>query len=168
MKTLYLLRHAKSSWDDSSLSDFERPLNERGLNAAPFIGEVITRRGYSPSIIISSPAKRAATTAELVEKSAGLNSALRFDHRIYEASPNTLCTVAAEIDDGMDSAMLVGHNPGMEGFIRYLTVRIEPMPTAALAVIKLSIDSWKDIDAECGTIVEIVRPKDEMTPQATE
>jgi len=95
-----------------------------------------------------------------------LNSELRSDHRIYEASPNTLRTVAAEIDDGMDSAMLVGHNPGMEGFIRYLTGELEPMPTAALAVIELSIDSWKDLDADCGIIVEIIRPKDEMRSSA--
>jgi len=166
MKTIYLLRHAKSSWDDAALSDFERPLNERGLNAAPFMGEVMSRRGYSPSIIITSPAKRAATTAELVKDSAGLNSELRSDHRIYEASPNTLRSVATEIDDGMDSAMLVGHNPGMEGFIRYLTGELEPMPTAALAVIELSIDSWKDLDADCGIIVEIIRPKDEMRSSA--
>jgi phosphohistidine phosphatase len=168
MKTIYLLRHAKSSWDDAALSDFKRPLNERGMNTAPFMGEVMSRRGYSSSVIISSTAERAATTAELVKESAGLNAELRSDHRIYEASPNTLRTVASEIDDAMDSAMLVGHNPGIEAFIRYLTGSVEPMPTAALAVIELSIDSWKDLDAECGTIVEIIRPKDEMRSHAAE
>ncbi|MEQ1762962.1 MAG: histidine phosphatase family protein [Pyrinomonadaceae bacterium] len=166
MKTIYLLRHAKSSWDDATLSDFERPLNERGLNTAPFMGEVITRRGYTPEVVISSPAKRAATTAELVKESAGLNADLRTDHRIYEASPNTLRTVASETGDDVDSVMLVGHNPGMEGFVRYLTGQVEPMPTAGLAVIELSIDSWKDLDADCGSIVEIIRPKDEMRSQA--
>ena len=168
MKTIYLLRHAKSSWDDDSLSDFERPLNERGLRTAPYIGEAMTRRGYLPSLIISSPAKRAATTAELVKGSAGLNFDLRFDDRIYEASPNTFPTVVSETSDDVDSLMLVGHNPGMEGFIRYLTGRIEPMPTAALAVIELSINSWKDLDAECGKVHEIIRPKDEMRARAAE
>ncbi len=162
MKTIYLLRHAKSSWDDAALSDFERPLNERGLNAAPFMGEVMSRRGYSPSVIVTSPAKRAATTAELVKESAGLNAELRSDHRIYEASPNTLRTVASEIDDAMDSAMLVGHNPGMEGFVRYLTGRIEPMPTAALAVIELKMNTWSQITSDTGTLVEVIRPKDEL------
>ena len=166
MKTIYLLRHAKSSWDDASLSDFERPLNERGLNAAPFVGEVMTRRGFSPAVVISSPAVRAATTAALVKESGGLNAELQYDHRIYEASPITLRTVASEVGDDLDSVMLVGHNPGMEGFIRYLTGRVEPMPTAALAVLELSIDSWKDLDADCGKIVEIIRPKDEMRSQA--
>ena len=168
MKTIYLLRHAKSSWDDTSLSDFERPLNERGLRTAPFMGEVMNRRGYSPSLVIISPAKRAATTAELVKESAGLNAELRHDHRIYEASPNTLRTVAAETSDDLASVMLVGHNPGMEGFIRYLTGRIEPMPTAALAVIELSIDSWNDLDAGTGQITEVVRPKDEIRSHAVQ
>lgn len=166
MKILYLLRHAKSSWDSVSLSDFERPLNERGLRTAPFMGEVMAGRGYSPSIIASSPAKRAAATAELVKESAGFNATLRFDDRVYEASPNTLRTVVSELDDGLDSAMLVGHNPGMEGFIRYLTGDLEPMPTAALGVIELSIDSWSEITSDTGKLVEIIRPKDEMRSSA--
>jgi len=162
MKTIYVLRHAKSSWEDESLSDFERPLNERGTKAAPFMGELMTRRGYSPAVVISSPAKRAATTAELVKESGGIEAEVRLDHRIYEASPNTLRTVVAELDDSYDSVMVVGHNPGMEGFVRYLSGRIEPMPTAALAVIELAVDSWKDLDADSGKIIEIIRPKDEM------
>ncbi len=166
MKIIYLLRHAKSSWDDDSLSDFERPLNKRGLRTAPFMGELMARRGYVPSLIVSSPAKRAAATAELVKESAGFDGPIRFDDRIYEASPNTLRTVASELDDGLDSVMLVGHNPGMEGFIRNLTADIESMPTAALAVIELTIDSWQDLDADCGKLSEIIRPKDEMKASA--
>lgn len=162
MKTLFLLRHAKSSWDDDSLADFDRPLNERGLSTAPFMGETIAKRGFAPGLIISSPANRAARTATLVKESAGLNTEIRHDDRIYEASPQTLRQVATEIDAGVDSAMLVGHNPGMEGFIRHLTGRIEPMPTAALAVIELDIDNWNAIDAGSGKIVEIIRPKEEM------
>ncbi len=166
MKTIYLLRHAKSSWDNESLSDFERPLNERGMNTAPFMGEVMTGRGYVPSLIISSPAMRAKTTAELVIQSGDFGSQMTLDDRIYEASPNTLRQVASELGDDVGSVMLVGHNPGMEGFIRYLTGLIEPMPTAALAVIELAIDKWNDIDADSGTIVEIIRPKDEMRSRA--
>jgi phosphohistidine phosphatase len=166
MKTIYLLRHAKSSWDDASLSDFERPLNDRGLRTAPFMGEVMARRSYLPSIVISSPALRAKTTAELVMESGRLGSQMTLDDRIYEASPNTLLTVVSELDDIHASSMLVGHNPGMEGFIRYLTGRIEPMPTAALAVIELNVDSWKDLDADCGKVHEIIRPKDEMSSAA--
>ncbi|MDI1242830.1 MAG: histidine phosphatase family protein [bacterium] len=162
MKTIYLLRHAKSSWNDSGLSDFERPLNDRGLRTAPFMGEVMVRSGYVPSIIVSSPAKRAAATAELVRDIAGFNAEIRFDDRIYEASPNTLRTVVSELDDANDSALVVGHNPGIEGFIRYLTGKIEPMPTAALAVIELAIDSWNEIDADSGKVIQMIRPKDEI------
>ena len=162
MKILFLLRHAKSSWDNASLADFDRPLNERGKNTAPFMGEVMTRREYTPSIVISSPANRAASTAKLVKESAGFNSDIRYDDRVYEASPNSLRQVASEIDDVLESAMLVGHNPGLEGFIRYLTGEIEAMPTAALAVIELNIDSWSEINADTGKLAELIRPKDEM------
>jgi phosphohistidine phosphatase len=162
MKILFLLRHAKSSWDNASLADFDRPLNERGKNTAPFMGEVMNRRGYAPSIVISSPANRAASTAKLVTQAAGLSSDIRYDDRVYEASPNSLRQVASEIDDAFGSAMLVGHNPGMEGFIRYLTGEIEAMPTAALAVIELDIDSWSEINADTGKLAEVIRPKDEI------
>lgn len=163
MKLLFILRHAKSSWADTSLSDFERPLNERGLNAAPFMGELMARRSLLPELIISSPAKRASQTATLVKESAGLNSEIRLDDRIYEASPQSLRHVVSEIDDALNSAMLVGHNPGIEGFIRYLTKQLEPMPTAALAVIKLKIDRWSEVEADSGKVVEIIRPKDELS-----
>ena len=162
MKYLYILRHAKSSWDDPALSDFERPLNERGRNAAPFMGEVIAKRGYLPDVVISSPAKRAMATTTLIKESAGFNAEVKFDDRIYEASPSTLRQVVSEIDDASESAMVVGHNPGIEGFIRFLTGRLEPMPTTALALIKLNVDSWNDIGANLGEIVEVIRPKEEM------
>lgn len=162
MKIFYLLRHAKSSWDDASLADFDRPLNERGERTAPFMGKVMNGRGYIPATVVSSPARRAASTAVLVKEAAGFNADIRYDDRIYEASPNTLRHVASELNDGFDSALLVGHNPGIEDFIRYLTGDLEPMPTAALAVIELSIDSWSKINSNTGKLAEIIRPKDEM------
>src|SRR5436190_5546197 len=126
MKTLYLMRHAKSSWDDASLSDFEGPLNDRGLKAAPFMGKLMREKGLEPNVILSSPANRAKQTAMLVKDASGFPHEIRFDDRIYEASPQSLLQVASEIDDANMSAMLVGHNPGMEGFIRYLTGSLEP------------------------------------------
>lgn len=162
MKTIYLLRHAKSSWDDESLSDFDRPLNQRGLTAAPFMGEVMAGRGYLPSAVISSPAKRAAATAALVHEAGGFPGVIRYDERIYEASPGTLTAVASQLDDSLASAMIVGHNPGMESFIRRLTGESEQMPTAALAVIRLNIDSWNEIGAGSGILVEVIRPRDEI------
>ena len=162
MKTLYIFRHAKSSWDNPDLADFERPLNHRGKTAAPFMGEVMRRHGFIPEVILSSPAVRARETARLAKEAGDLGADIKHEERIYEASPQTLRQVAAEIEDEADAAMIVGHNPGMEGFIRLLTGERESMPTAALAIIELDIDSWKDIDANSGTLQKVMRPKDEM------
>src|SRR5689334_19829677 len=118
MKTLYVMRHAKSSWAQMDLDDFDRPLNDRGLKTAPFMGTVMRENGYMPDVIISSPAVRASSTARLVKAAANIASELQFDKRIYEASSQSLNEVAASIDDKYNSAMLVGHNPGIEGFIR--------------------------------------------------
>src|SRR5690242_9093233 len=121
MKLLYVLRHAKSSWDDASLADYDRPLNDRGLEAAPFMGRLMRERGYLPDAVISSPAKRARKTAKLASEAAGVRSSILFDEQIYEASPQTLVKVLSAVDDKAGSAMVVGHNPGMEGLIRFLT-----------------------------------------------
>ena len=159
MKRLFILRHAKSSWDDTKLSDFERPLNDIGLEAAPFMGKYMAGHGYLPKAIISSPARRAKQTAELMKANAGIGGKIRFDERIYEASPNNLRQVISELSDDLESAMIVGHNPGIEGFIRHLTGQVEPMPTAALAVIDLDVASWRKIDHHTGKIVTVIRPK---------
>ena len=159
MKRLFILRHAKSSWDDTKLSDFERPLNDIGLEAAPFMGLHMAAHGYLPKAMVSSPARRAKETAELIRQNAAISGEVCFDHSIYEASPNTLRQVVSELSDEIDSAMIVGHNPGIEGFIRHLTGQIEPMPTAALAVIDLDIESWRKIDHHSGKLATVVRPK---------
>jgi len=162
MKTLYVLRHAKSSWDNAELADFDRPLNDRGESTAPFMGEFMAANGFEPQVIVSSPAVRARRTAQLAKEGANMPAEIIYDDRIYEASPRTLQTVAASIDDRFDSAMLVGHNPGMEGFVRLLTGRSEEMPTAALAVIDLDIERWAEIDTGLGALRRLIRPKDEM------
>jgi phosphohistidine phosphatase len=171
MKTLYLLRHAKSSWNEPDLADFDRPLNDRGNEAAPFMGELMALRGYNPSIIISSPAARARMTADLVKRSGGLDAKLLFDDRIYEASPQALRQVVSELDDSHSSALIVGHNPGIEGFIRYLSGSTESMPTAALAILDLNVRSWSAVNDSCGKLQAVHRPKEElrgMSPSPTE
>ena len=99
MKTLLLMRHAKSSWDDASLDDFDRPLNDRGRAAAPFMGGLLRRENLVPDIVVSSPARRARETAGLVKDAAGIVPDIRLDDRIYEAAAQTLATVASELDD---------------------------------------------------------------------
>ncbi len=160
MKTLYLLRHAKSSWDNSGLSDFERPLNDRGFAAAPVMGKALREREFVPELIISSPAKRARQTAELVKESAEIEGELRFDGRIYAASTSELVAVIAETADDAKSLMLVGHNPGFENMVSVLTGKYETMPTAAVAVIDIEIEKWSEISPECGVLRELLRPKE--------
>lgn len=162
MKTLYIMRHAKSSWADTDLADFDRPLNDRGQRDAPFMGNVMRDNGYAPDIILSSPAVRARETARLAKQGGSLDGDLVPDDRIYEASPQTLRQVIAEVNDKFTSAMLVGHNPGIEGFIRYLTGTLEPMPTAALAVVELNTASWSGVAATSGKVIKIIRPKDKL------
>jgi len=162
MKTLYILRHAESSWAERDISDFERPLNERGLAAAPFMGELMGDRGMVPGVILSSPARRAKETAALLRKSGRFEVPIYFDDRIYEASPQHLLKVLAKINDRFNSAMLVGHNPGVEGLIRFLTGKLEPMSTAALAIVDLDIDSWERVASANGRVREIIRPRAEM------
>src|SRR5215213_73702 len=162
MKTLLILRHAKSSWDDPDLADFDRPLNHRGLQTAQFIGNLMREKNLRVDFVSSSPAKRAKQTATLVKEAAGFSAEIGYDDRIYGASPISLLHILAEMGDEFDSILLVGHNPGLEGLIKVLTGGILSMPTAALAEINLKIDFWSNIAAATGKVNFVVRPKDEM------
>ncbi len=167
MKTLFVLRHSKSSWENSDLSDFERPLNSRGLDAARFIGGLIYERNLQAQIIISSPAKRATQTAILVKELAEISQPISFDERIYEASPLTLFNLIREFDEKHESVMIVGHNPGLESLVRTLTGETVSMPTAALAKINLSIENWHELDTVSNELEFLIRPKEEMKKAET-
>ena len=162
MKTLYILRHAKSSWDNPNIADFDRPLNDRGLKTAPFMGEIMLENNYQPELIMSSPAIRAKETVDLVKTSANLQTDIKFDEQIYEASSQTLFHIITEFDETVRSAMLVGHNPGLEGLIRTLTGENQPMPTAGLAVIDLEAENWSEITIGSGKLRTLIRPKEEV------
>ena len=162
MKTLFVLRHAKSSWENPDWSDFERPLNSPGLDAARFIGELIYERGLQPQMIVSSPAKRAKQTAVLVKEIAEVSKPVKFDERIYEASPLTLFNLIREFDEKWESILIVGHNPGFENLVRMLTGETVSMPTAALARINLDIENWHDVETSSNELEFLIRPKEEM------
>jgi phosphohistidine phosphatase len=159
MRTLFLLRHAKSSWDNTSLPDFERPLNSRGRTAAETIARVLREKNINPDAIVSSPAVRAKETIEIIIQSAQLPGTLRFDQRIYEAPVGRLLEVVSEIGDEAKTALLVGHNPGFEQLVSVLTGQSESMPTAALAKITFDISAWTDVNAG-GTLDWVLRPKE--------
>jgi phosphohistidine phosphatase len=160
MKTLYLLRHAKSSWDDPNLSDFDRPLNKRGQKAAPRIGAYLHQEKIKPDLVISSPAVRASQTTELVSAAAGFKTTVRFEPEIYEATPERLLKIVKGIDDAANSAMLVGHNPGFEELLTLLTGESQRMPTAALACLEFKLDKWSDVTASAGKFKSLVKAKD--------
>lgn len=159
MKTLFVLRHAKSSWDNSDLSDFDRPLNKRGLNAAPLMGEVMFDNAFKPQLILSSPAKRTKQTAILINETAQIQSKIIYDEGIYEANPFRLLQIVSELDEKFESVMIVGHNPGLEGLVQILTGETRIMPTAALAVIDLSVENWSEVVAKSGKVRTFLRPK---------
>lgn len=160
MRTLYLLRHAKSSWKDDSLRDFDRPLKRRGRDAAEQIGKVLAGEKLKDLLVISSPAARARETTKLVLESARLNLEPRFDERIYEADVRTLLEVVTSIPDKATTALLVGHNPGFENLLSYLTGDNRHMPTAALAKIEFDVGSWSEVSAGSERLESFVTPKE--------
>jgi phosphohistidine phosphatase len=160
MKNLLLLRHAKSSWEDSSLPDFERPLNGRGRSAAPLVGKFMRERKLRPDLVISSPAQRARETIALVLEAARIETELRYDERIYEASAARLVEVISQVEDDKREVMLVGHNPGFENLLKLLTGETERVPTAALSRIILNSEKWNEAGARGGRLEWLVKPKE--------
>jgi phosphohistidine phosphatase len=160
MKKLMLLRHAKSSWEDASLPDFERPLNERGLRAAPLIGKFMRKQKIRPDLIICSPATRTRETIALVLEVSGILAELRYDERIYEATTSDLLEVVSQIEDDYGEVLLVGHNPGFENLLERLTGKGERMPTAALARISINADNWSEAAAKGGRLEWFVKAKE--------
>jgi phosphohistidine phosphatase len=160
MKTIFLLRHAKSSWKDSSSPDFDRPLNSRGRKSAELIGGFIRREKFVPDLVLSSPAVRARETIEIVMKVAKLASEIRYDERIYEAGPLRLLEVISQIEESKASVLLVGHNPGLEELLQVLTGPAERLTTGNLAKISLATTKWNKTLDKKGTLDWLVRPKE--------
>jgi phosphohistidine phosphatase len=162
MKTLLVLRHAKSSWHDATLDDHERPLNDRGRRDAPRMGDLLVDEQLVPDLILSSDAARARLTAEGVATTAGMSERVRLDRRLYLAGPAGACAVLREVaDEHAQSVVIVGHNPGLEELIAALSGESEDLPTAALAAIVLPIERWRDLDLSTrGTLVRLWRPRE--------
>ena len=147
MKTLMLLRHAKSSWEDKGISDHDRPLNKRGKKTAPVMGHLILEKQLVPDLILSSTAVRARTTAEAVAEACNYKNTIEHLAELYLATAGELLSeVQSRVDDGIDRVMLVAHNPGMEDLVSRLSGHPEPFPTAALAVFELGIESWRALE----------------------
>jgi phosphohistidine phosphatase len=160
MKTLLLLRHAKSSWKDGDLDDHDRPLNERGKKEAPKVGQLLLEEHLLPDIILSSDAKRCRRTVERVSEAAGYRGETVLTSELYLANTAAYLRALARLPDEVSQALVVGHNPGMEQLLELLTQRYEPMTTAALARIDLpGLERWQEISALTrGELVKLWQP----------
>ena len=159
MKTLLILRHAKSNWKDAGLLDHDRPLNKRGKRDTPRVGRLILQQGLVPDLIMSSTAKRARSTAKRVAKACGYSGEIQLIPLFYHAPAGIFIEALNHLPDDYSRAMVVGHNPGMEDLVARLG-RSCTMPTAALANISLPIDKWSALDgATKGELVDVWYPR---------
>ena len=144
MKTLTIVRHAKSSWKDSSLPDNKRPLNRRGERDAPEMGRRIQEHGIRPSLIVSSPAVRAWTTAKVIAQAISYpREFLQKEDRLYLASLDDILDVVVAQDNGFNNLMVVGHNPGLTDFVNFLVPGLtNNLPTAGVVSVQIDQDNW--------------------------
>jgi phosphohistidine phosphatase len=161
MKTLLLLRHARPASTSPNGRDFDRPLTDVGRAAARRVGQLLRQKEIKPEVVFSSPAARARETADLVCEAAGLSTQIRFDARIYEASSEELLQIVSEAEDGAETLLLVGHNPGLAELIALLTGESAGMSPATLARIDLDIDAWSTLRAapQRGRLVFVLPPE---------
>lgn len=169
MKLLYLLRHAKSSWDDPDLDDFDRPLNKRGRKSAKAMAAFFRESGIAPESILCSPAKRTRETLKHLTPVLG-QAPVQLDRRIYEASYQTLLLCLADLPAEVNSVLLVGHNPGLERLALYLmsdhghgpgAARLQDKyPTGSLAVLSAPAADWGDLKVGSCRLDDFVRPAD--------
>ncbi len=147
MKNLLLLRHAKSSWKDTLLDDHDRPLNGRGRDEAPLVGEYLRQRGLTPAFVTVSTARRALQTASEVLFAIRYHGLIRASRLLYLAESDQLLKIIAQTPKRYPSLLLVAHNPGLEQLLEKLTGQTMPMPTCCLAHIELPIATWREIQA---------------------
>src|SRR4030095_884547 len=159
MRTLYLLRHAKSSWKNDVWSEFERRLAGRGRKASETIGRFLKEKEITFDLVLCSPAVRARETTDLVLRSAKLRADVRYDERIYEATPGRLIDVISQIENEYKAVVLVGHNPGMAELLQVVTGQTEEFPTATLAKIVFKNSKWTEVATRKGTLEWVVRPR---------
>lgn len=168
MKTLLLMRHAKSSWKDDKLADKERPLNKRGKHDAPMMGQLLIEHELVPQRILSSSALRARQTAESIAETAQYDGDVTYMDELYMAEPESYIDALRELPNEVERVMVIGHNPGLEMLLQLLSGQIQAMPTAVIAHVALPIDHWSQLSIDTpGELVDIWRPK-EITEEVEE
>ncbi len=168
MKTLLLLRHAKSSWDDPALVDFDRPLAPRGRQAAPRVGRLLVARRLSPDIVVCSTAQRARETFERLEPQLDMAPELRYEESLYMAEPAVLLQIVQSLPDDAETALVIAHNPGLERFAGRLAGSAagnslhrmaRKFPTAGLAVLRFDCARWSEVAPAGGLLEDFVAPR---------
>jgi len=168
LKTIYLLRHAKSNWKDANLDDFERPLNKRGRRAAKLMGRYLAASGIEPAQILCSSSQRTRETLQTIQKSIGESIPTRLEKGIYLAEAPDLLNRLRVLSDSLSSVMVIGHNPGMERLALMLTASsgkgetrmADKFPTGALAVLTAEIDTWEKLAPRTAWLDAFVCPRD--------
>ena len=165
MKTLYLIRHAKSSWTNANMTDHDRTLNDRGERDAPEMGKRLFKRKPQPALIISSSAVRAETTATILAEAMDYPlSDLKIDERLYGAEASDVIAIIRELDNDLDCAMLVGHNPTFTHLINSLSgSQMDEIPTCSVAILRFPTNTWSMIGQTQGELLDYDYPKKEKS-----
>ena len=169
MRELFLFRHAKSSWSDLDLDDHDRPLNARGQNAAPMMGQYMQDNAINPAMVLCSSSVRTRQTLDLAFPDAHEGDPpVVYSREIYEAPPTLLLQCIATVEDSVSSLMLLGHNPGMQMLTLQLAKTAQgdalarvatKFPTGALARISFRVESWRSLSQSRGHLVQFITPK---------
>ncbi len=161
MKQLYIIRHAKSSWDNPDLKDHDRPLNKRGNRDAPMMAKVLRKKGALPDLILSSSAKRALDFAKIIAEETGYKkSKIEFNKEIYMADEDAMLNIIRSVRDNYNMIFMIGHNPDLTSFANSLSdCNIDNIPTSGVVQIEFNTNTWKDIEFGKGIFVSFDYPK---------
>ncbi len=159
MKTLLIMRHAKSSWDNPELSDYERPLNKRGWRDAPRMGEHLHQQGLTPDLILSSSAKRARDTAYEVAKACHYDGEPELVYMFYDEHPRVYDKILEALPNKYQRVLVIGHAPHLEVFLLLAVEKYRKLSTAAIAHLEFPIEKWEQLHDRVGTLVNLWTPK---------
>ncbi|HEX6254171.1 MAG TPA: histidine phosphatase family protein [Euzebyales bacterium] len=167
MRMLYVLRHAKSSWDDPTLADHERPLAPRGTRAAPLIGDHLRRVGIAPQVVLCSSSRRTRQTLDMLGDVVAHDGEVSIEDDLYHATAATLLRRLRVVPDAASDVLMIGHNPALQQLVLMLAASggsraqvARKFPTAALATLRAAVDRWADLDVGRARLTGFVRPKD--------
>ena len=160
MKTLLLMRHGKSSWKDQDIPDHERPLKKKGKKDSEKMGEMLKDQHLVPDSVLSSTAKRARSTAEIVTEACKFDGEIQYLDSFYHAETSDYLDVLSHLADEVDCVLIIGHNPSLEAFVQILSNDIEALPTAAIARIELPVSNWSELgEKSYGKLINLWSPR---------